>query len=242
MKSSEISDYQNDQSIPSTKSESKTIILPEQSPGLVKQSSGLVIKRALDIVGSLFGLVALSPLFLLITIFVKLESKGPAIFKQTRVGKGCRPFTFYKYRSMNENSDPNPHQKYISELIGGERAQDEVYKLTDDNRVTKVGRILRKTSLDELPQLFNVLKGDMSLVGPRPALPYEVKMYKDWYKDRLSVTPGMSGLWQVSGRSQKNFDEMVKLDLAYINKWSLWLDIKILLKTFLVVFSRQGAW
>jgi len=235
MKSSEISDYQNDQSIPSTKSESKTIILPEQSPGLV-------IKRALDIVGSLFGLVALSPLFLLITIFVKLESKGPAIFKQTRVGKGCRPFTFYKYRSMNENSDPNPHQKYISELIGGERAQDEVYKLTDDNRVTKVGRILRKTSLDELPQLFNVLKGDMSLVGPRPALPYEVKMYKDWYKDRLSVTPGMSGLWQVSGRSQKNFDEMVKLDLAYINKWSLWLDIKILLKTFLVVFSRQGAW
>ena len=242
MKSSEISDYQNDQSIPSTKSESKTIILPEQSPGLVKQSPGLVIKRALDIVGSLFGLVALSPLFLLITIFVKLESKGPAIFKQTRVGKGCRPFTFYKYRSMNENSDPNPHQKYISELIGGERAQDEVYKLTDDNRVTKVGRILRKTSLDELPQLFNVLKGDMSLVGPRPALPYEVKMYKDWYKDRLSVTPGMSGLWQVSGRSQKNFDEMVKLDLAYINKWSLWLDIKILLKTFLVVFSRQGAW
>jgi len=242
MKSSEISDYQNDQSIPSTKSESKTIILPEQSPGLVKQSSGLVIKRALDIVGSLFGLVALSPLFLLITIFVKLESKGPAIFKQTRVGKGCRPFTFYKYRSMNENSDPNPHQKYISELIGGERAQDEVYKLTDDNRVTKVGRILRKTSLDELPQLFNVLKGDMSLVGPRPALPYEVKMYKDWYKDRLSVTPGMTGLWQVSGRSQKNFDEMVKLDLAYINKWSLWLDIKILLKTFLVVFSRQGAW
>ena len=226
----------------SAKSESKTIILPEQSPGLVKQSSGLVIKRALDIVGSLFGLVALSPLFLLITIFVKLESKGPAIFKQTRVGKGCRPFTFYKYRSMNENSDPNPHQKYISELIGGERAQDEVYKLTDDNRVTKVGRILRKTSLDELPQLFNVLKGDMSLVGPRPALPYEVKMYKDWYKDRLSVTPGMSGLWQVSGRSQKNFDEMVKLDLAYINKWSLWLDIKILLKTFLVVFSRQGAW
>ena len=242
MKSSEISDYQNDQSIPSTKSESKTIILPEQSPGLVKQSTGLVIKRALDIFGSLFGLVVLSPLFLLITIFVKLESKGPAIFKQTRVGKGCRPFTFYKYRSMNENSDPNPHQKYISELIGGERAQDEVYKLTDDNRVTKVGRILRKTSLDELPQLFNVLKGDMSLVGPRPALPYEVKMYKDWYKDRLSVTPGMSGLWQVSGRSQKNFDEMVKLDLAYINKWSLWLDIKILLKTFLVVFSRQGAW
>ena len=242
MKSSEISDYQNDQSIPSTKSESKAIILPEHSPGLVKRSSGLVIKRALDIVGSLFGLVVLSPLFLLITIFVKLESKGPAIFKQTRVGKGCRPFTFYKYRSMNENSDPNPHQKYISELIGGERAQDEVYKLTDDNRVTKVGRILRKTSLDELPQLFNVLKGDMSLVGPRPALPYEVKMYKDWYKDRLSVTPGMTGLWQVSGRSQKNFDEMVKLDLAYINKWSLWLDIKILLKTFLVVFSRQGAW
>ena len=242
MKSSELPDYQNDQPMSSAKSESKTIILPEQSPGLVKQSSGLVIKRALDIVGSLFGLVALSPLFLLITIFVKLESKGPAIFKQTRVGKGCRPFTFYKYRSMNENSDPNPHQKYISELIGGERAQDEVYKLTDDNRVTKVGRILRKTSLDELPQLFNVLKGDMSLVGPRPALPYEVKMYKDWYKDRLSVTPGMSGLWQVSGRSQKNFDEMVKLDLAYINKWSLWLDIKILLKTFLVVFSRQGAW
>jgi len=242
MKSSEISDYQNDQSIPSAKSESKTIILPEQSPGLVKRSSGLVIKRALDIVGSLFGLVALSPLFLLITIFVKLESKGPAIFKQTRVGKGCRPFTFYKYRSMNENSDPNPHQNYISELIGGERAQDEVYKLTDDNRVTKVGRILRKTSLDELPQLFNVLKGDMSLVGPRPALPYEVKMYKDWYKHRLSVTPGMTGLWQVSGRSQKNFDEMVKLDLAYIDKWSLWFDIKILLKTFLVVFSRQGAW
>src|SRR3972149_2886283 len=242
MKSSEISDYQNDQPMSSAKSESKTIILPEQSPGLVKRSSGLVIKRALDIVGSLFGLVVLSPLFLLITIFVKLESKGPAIFKQTRVGKGCRPFTFYKYRSMNENSDPNPHQKYISELIGGERAQDEVYKLTDDNRVTKVGRILRKTSLDELPQLFNVLKGDMSLVGPRPALPYEVKMYKDWYKDRLSVTPGMSGLWQVSGRSQKNFDEMVKLDLAYINKCSLWLDIKILLKTFLVVFSRQGAW
>jgi len=213
------------------------------------QSFALAMKRAIDIVGSLVGLIILSPLFLLIVIFIKLDSSGPVIFKQTRVGRGGRTFTFYKFRSMYQNNDNSIHQKYIGDLIrGAARATaksvgaKKVFKMDKDPRITRVGRILRRTSLDELPQLFNVLKGDMSLVGPRPGLPYEVKMYKNWYSRRLTTIPGITGLWQVSGRSERTFDEMVALDLEYIDNWSLWLDIKILFKTIFVVLKREGAW
>lgn len=214
-----------------------------------RQTFALLLKRVIDIIGSLVGLIFLSPIFLLIAILIKLDSSGPVIFKQTRVGLGGRTFTFYKFRSMYENNDSSVHRKYIGDLIRGTAratartvGAKKVFKMDKDPRITRVGRVLRRTSLDELPQLFNVLKGDMSLVGPRPGLLYEVKMYKDWYTRRLMTLPGITGLWQVSGRSQRTFDEMVALDLKYIYNWSLWLDIKILLKTIFVVLSRQGAW
>lgn len=214
-----------------------------------RQTFALLLKRTIDMIGSSVGLIFLSPIFLLIAILVKLDSSGPVIFKQTRVGLGGRTFTFCKFRSMYENNDSSVHRKYIVDLIRGTAratvrtvGAKKVFKMDKDPRITRAGRVLRRTSLDELPQLFNVLKGDMSLVGPRPGLLYEVKMYKDWYTRRLTTIPGITGLWQVSGRSQRTFDEMVALDLAYIDNWSLWLDIKILLKTIFVVLSKQGAW
>lgn len=197
------------------------------------------IKRAMDIVFGLLMLLACLPWFLIIVAAIKATSKGPAFFRQKRVGQNGRLFTFLKFRSMYVNNDPSAHREYTAQLIAGKAKKvavdgqpDGVYKLAHDKRITPLGRFLRKTSLDELPQLLNVLRGDMSLVGPRPPLPYELAAYKTWHRGRLlQVKPGITGLWQVTGRSRVTFDEMVRLDIQYATNWSPWLDLKILLQT-----------
>lgn len=210
---------------------------------------GYLLKRLLDIVGSLIGILLFSPIMLITMIAIKSTSPGPVIFKQIRLGRRGVPFVFYKFRSMFINTDDRIHREYVAHLIKGhleeinQGDQDKpLYKIKSDPRVTRVGQIIRKTSIDELPQLFNVLKGDMSLVGPRPPLPYEVEKYQSWHLRRvLDAKPGITGLWQVTGRSQTSFDDMVRLDLQYIRNWSLWLDFKILLKTVKVVLKLAGA-
>ena len=207
------------------------------------------IKRTMDIVGSTMALILLSPLFILISALIKLSSKGPILFKQKRVGQYGRRFTFLKFRSMHFMSDSRIHEDYIKGFIAGSGGQPEsdkslsaLYKLRDDPRVTSVGKVLRKTSLDELPQFINVLKGHMSLVGPRPPIPYEFEAYDRWHTSRLlEAKPGITGLWQVNGRSKTKFDDMVRLDLRYARNCSLWLDLKILLKTPRAVLSGEGA-
>lgn len=207
-------------------------------------------KRLIDVAGSGLTLMALGPLFALIACAVKLTSKGPVFFRQVRVGRGGRRFECLKFRSMHVSCDPAIHKDYVRRLISGSRRPDPtlansdgLYKIKNDPRVTWVGRILRKTSLDELPQFWNVLKGEMSLVGPRPAIPYEIECYDIWHRRRvLGVKPGITGLWQVSGRSRTTFDEMVRLDLKYARTWSVWLDLRILLKTPRAVFSGEGAY
>jgi lipopolysaccharide/colanic/teichoic acid biosynthesis glycosyltransferase len=208
-----------------------------------------MVKRTIDIVGSIFLLLLFSPLFLVIAALVKASSKGPVLFRQTRLGQYGHAFTFLKFRSMYVNSDPGIHRDYVTALIAGQdvrRAscgQQQVFKIVDDPRITRVGRILRKSSLDELPQFLNVLKGEMSLIGPRPPVPYEFERYEVWHRRRvMEVKPGISGLWQVSGRSKTTFDEMVRLDLQYARTWSIWLDLKILLQTPAAVISGDGAY
>jgi lipopolysaccharide/colanic/teichoic acid biosynthesis glycosyltransferase len=207
----------------------------------------LGIKRVMDIIGSLLALIICAPLLVTIALAIKVSSKGPVFFKQKRVGHYGKVFTFLKFRSMHINNDPSVHREYVANLIAGRAVRlpsngdgDGVYKLTNDKRITRVGKLLRRSSLDELPQLLNVLKGDMSLVGPRPAIPYEVASYQTWHRRRiLEVKPGITGLWQVNGRNRIKFDEMVRLDLQYAKGWSPWLDIKILLRTPRAVF--RGA-
>jgi lipopolysaccharide/colanic/teichoic acid biosynthesis glycosyltransferase len=219
------------------------------SPGKRKRSL-LIVKRMIDIAGSALALILCSPLFLAIAVAIKLSSKGPLLFKQLRVGQYGQCFTFLKFRSMYVNNDDFVHQKFVTELISkaarGEfsgKDRDGVYKLTDDKRITRVGTFLRRTSLDELPQLLNVLKGEMSLVGPRPAIPYELAAYQTWHRRRvLETKPGITGVWQVTGRSRVKFDEMVRMDLRYAMSWSPWLDLKILLRTPLAVIRGSGAY
>jgi len=203
-----------------------------------KRRTALVIKRLMDIVGSAIALVLLAPVFLLVALLVKLSSKGPVLFKQERLGQFGKPFTFLKFRSMYENNDPHIHREFMKRVINGNHDGEEdsqaqkYYKMTNDPRITRVGRLLRKTSLDELPQFFNVLRGEMSLVGPRPPLAYECQEYDIWHRRRVfEVKPGLTGLWQVNGRSRIRFDDMVRLDLQYVRTWSLWLDVLILIKT-----------
>lgn len=206
----------------------------------------LGMKRVMDVAGSVLALILFSPLYALIALAIKLNSKGPIFFRQERVGQKGHLFPCLKFRTMRVDSDPKIHQEYVSKLIRGEvadQSDDGVYKITDDPRVTTVGRFLRKTSLDELPQFINVLKGEMSLVGPRPPIPYELEAYDVWHCRRfLEAKPGITGLWQVRGRSRTTFDEMVRLDLRYAQTWSLWLDVKILLETPRAVFSGKGAY
>lgn len=196
-------------------------------------------KRVLDIIGSITLILVLSPVLVVISLLVKLTSPGPVIYQQARVGKGGRTFSFYKFRSMYRDAD-----KRLTELL--EHGQNEkdgpIFKMKNDPRVTPVGRFLRKFSLDELPQLFNVLKGDMSLVGPRPPLPREVEKYDDKAMRRLSVVPGITCLWQICGRSDTTFDEWVALDELYVEHMSFWLDLKILLKTPTAVLRGDGAY
>ena len=207
------------------------------------------MKRLMDIVGSLLALLLFSPAILAVAAAVKFTSEGPVLFRQQRIGQWGETFTFLKFRSMQVVQKENPHKEYIEKLIrenasangGGENVQ--VFKLTDDPRVTPVGRFLRKTSLDELPQFINVLRGEMSLVGPRPPVPYEFEIYDIWHRMRmLSVKPGITGLWQVYGRSSTNFDEMVRLDLKYVSDWTIWQDIKIILRTPWAVIAGKGAY
>lgn len=204
-------------------------------------------KRGLDILGSLTLLVILSPVMLLIAALVKATSRGPVFFRQVRIGQRAQPFTMLKFRSMRTNAGHGIHQDYVTWFIKSSGkpqagADGGVFKITNDPRITPVGRILRNTSLDEFPQFLNVLMGQMSLVGPRPPLPYEVEQYKSWHCRRvLEAKPGITGLWQVTGRSRTTFDEMVRLDLRYARSCSLWMDIKILLATPKAVISGKGA-
>lgn len=210
----------------------------------------LRLKRIIDIVGSLAGIILSTPLMLAIAAVVKLTSPGPVLFRQERLGYLGKPFTFLKFRTMRKDCDASLHRDYVTKLIKGENETinentegQSLYKIIDDPRVTLFGKFLRKTSLDELPQFFNVLKGEISLVGPRPPIPYECDHYKRWHFRRvLEVKPGITGLWQVSGRSITTFDEMVRLDLTYVRTWSIWLDLKIILRTFWSMISTKGGY
>jgi lipopolysaccharide/colanic/teichoic acid biosynthesis glycosyltransferase len=216
---------------------------PTLYPDLVKRDESrkffAVVKRVMDILGSLVALLLLSPLFLVLSAAIKLTSRGPVFFTQQRVGQYGVPFTFLKFRSMYINNDASQHKEYVRNLIAGAAERklsavngDAVYKLVDDPRITGVGAFLRRTSLDELPQFLNVLAGQMSLVGPRPPIAYEVEAYDLWHRRRLlEAKPGITGLWQVNGRNRVEFDEMVRLDLTYAQTWSPWLDLQILWRT-----------
>ena len=209
----------------------------------------LLMKRIIDLIGSIVAIVLFSALMLIIALSVKFSSPGPIFFKQKRVGYKGKCFTFIKFRSMYNNNNQMIHRDYVSKLIKGEKDRvnegtndNPFYKLKDDPRITPLGQFLRKTSLDELPQFFNVLKGEMSLVGPRPPIPYEVNKYQNWHFRRIiEVKPGITGLWQVSGRSRTTFDDMVRLDIEYAENWSLMMDIKILFKTFWTIFTSKGV-
>jgi lipopolysaccharide/colanic/teichoic acid biosynthesis glycosyltransferase len=203
---------------------------------------GLVVKRLLDIVLASVALILVTPVVLLVLIAVKLESPGPVFFKQERVGRGHRLFWLYKIRSMRADAESCGHQALTGILP--EDADDPhnfKYKLAGDSRVTKVGRFIRKRSIDELPQLWNVLKGDMSLVGPRPALPHEVALYDDLAHQRLAVEPGITGLWQISGRCNVTFHEMIEMDIAYAQEWTPLRDLAILARTPIVALTGKGA-
>ncbi len=195
------------------------------------------VKRAIDIAGALAGIVLLLPLWTLIVILIELDSPGSVFYRQERLGKDGRPFRIFKFRSMVIGAD-----EMLPELAEFNEMDGPIFKIKKDPRITRVGRILRKFSLDEFPQLINVLKGDMSLVGPRPPIPDEVGKYERWQMKRLTVPQGVTGLWQVSGRNLLTFDEMVRLDIYYIENWSLWLDLKLLLKTIPVVVLMHGAY
>jgi lipopolysaccharide/colanic/teichoic acid biosynthesis glycosyltransferase len=236
----------------------KTLLFPTTHS--LSRSFYYFSKRAIDIVADFIALVVFSPLMVLIAILVRMDSPGPALFVQKRI-YGKRVFVngkvvwkhdlfpCYKFRSMVQEADPAVHREYIKALIENSNPdkpnahfeQEGIKKLTADTRVTRLGHILRRSSLDELPQFWNVLVGNMSLVGPRPAIPYELDMYKPWYHRRLDAKPGLTGLWQVSGRSTLGFDEMMKLDVQYVEKQSFKMDLMIILKSPLVILSRQGA-
>jgi len=207
------------------------------------------LKRGVDILGALVGLIVLSPVFAVTAIAIKLTSPGPVIFRQTRLGMDGVPFEFFKFRSMHHGVDDRIHREYISKLIlrkheehDQSRSSKAKYKMVADNRITPVGRVIRRWSIDELPQLVNVLRGEMSLVGPRPPLLYEVEMYNEWHLSRLCVAkPGLTGVWQVEGRSATTFDDMIRLDLRYARECSLFCDLKIILKTVPAVIRGKGA-
>ena len=206
----------------------------------VKPRSGIIylfFKRTMDILGASIGLILLSPLFFLVAIAIKVEDpKGKIFFSQSRCGKDNKPFPMYKFRSMVSNAE-----ELLEELMEQNEMDGPVFKIKEDPRITKVGKFIRKTSIDELPQLFNILMGDMSIVGPRPAIPHEVAEYNDYQKQRLLVKPGLTCIWQVSGRNSIGFDEWVDMDLEYIEKRNLWMDVKLIFKTVGVLFGDDNA-
>ena len=203
------------------------------------------LKRCIDIVGSLIALFLLSPIFAVIAILVKLSTKGPVFYCKMRVGHNGKEFPFYKFRTMYVNNDPSIHREYVTKLISGSAHADAnggIFKLKNDPRVTRIGKFLRRTSMDELPQFFNVLLNHMSLVGPRPPLPYEYEKYSTWHKRRVrELKPGITGLWQVEARSLTTFDEMARIDIRYAKARNFWLDLKIMVRTPAAMFSGRGA-
>jgi len=209
-------------------------------------SGARILKRTFDIAVSALAFMLLLPLWLLLALLIKLDSKGPVFYTQERVGMDGRLFLLYKFRTMIADADPELHREYQRAFIAGRaeanlgNSQKPTYKLLADPRITRIGKLLRRTSLDEVPQLLNVLMGDMSIVGPRPPIPYEVEAYELWHRKRLDMKPGLTGLWQVSGRNRLPFEEMVRLDLFYIENWSLLLDLKIILRTGFVMIGREG--
>lgn len=217
----------------------KEYLLVENSDIIKNTSSNyLFSKRIIDVVGSVFGLLLLSIVFIAVAILIKIEDpKGPIFFTQKRIGLNGKEFKMYKFRSMVSDAEEK-----LKELLKYNEVTGAMFKMKDDPRITKIGKFIRKTSIDELPQLFNVLKGEMSLVGPRPPLPREVELYTNYDKQRLLVTPGCTGLWQVSGRNSLGFDEMVELDLQYIEKRTFLFDLKIIIKTVLVLFGSKDAY
>lgn len=193
-------------------------------------------KRSIDVICSIIGLISLSPIFLIVSILIRLESKGEIIFKQKRVGLNGEEFEIYKFRSMVVNAEE------LKEKLAEENEMSgPMFKMKDDPRITKVGKFIRKTSIDELPQLINVVKGEMSLVGPRPSLPKEVAEFEEWMNERLLVKPGLTCYWQVSGRNNIDFEDWMKLDIKYVRERNFWLDIKLILKTILVLFGDENA-
>ena len=228
---------------------SNPTLYPDLSVRDKRRKPLLIMKRATDIVGSALLLAFSAPVWLVVAVAIKLSSNGPVLFRQQRVGQYGRNFTFLKFRSMYVNNDNSVHKEFVTKLIVGEgndpahSGNDGVFKLTNDTRITPIGKFLRRSSLDELPQFINVLKGDMSLVGPRPPLSYELAAYQTWHRRRLlEVKPGLTGLWQVTGRSRVGFDEMVRLDLRYATSWTPLLDLKILLMTPVAVIKGSGAY
>jgi exopolysaccharide biosynthesis polyprenyl glycosylphosphotransferase len=208
----------------------------------------LILKRMVDLVGASIMLLLAAPVMLATALLIKLDSKGPVFFRQERIGTGGRPFRVWKFRTMQTGASDAAHRELVTRMLVGEEIGTAhlgadgtpVYKLVNDSRVTGIGRVLRRTSIDELPQLFNVLKGDMSLVGPRPPVSYEFEAYDHWQYDRLQVRPGITGLWQVSGRNLLTYRQMCELDVQYVRDWSLYLDFKILFKTIPVVLFNSG--
>lgn len=205
-----------------------------------RQKKGNIIysffKRIIDIIGSFLGLIVLTPMLIIVGVLIRIESRGPIIFKQKRVGKNGKEFNMYKFRSMIVNAEEIKERlKKRNEMSG------PMFKIKDDPRITKVGKFIRKTSIDELPQLINVLKGEMSLVGPRPSLPNEVKEFEAWMLKRLEVKPGLTCYWQVMGRNNIDFEDWMKLDVKYVKERSFWLDIKLIFKTFFVLFGDENA-
>ena len=223
-------------------------LYPEIQKREESKKVSLAVKRCIDIVGSSLALICGSPIFGAIALAIKATSKGPVLFRQERLGHYGRPFVVLKFRSMRTNCDAQIHEKYVHQFIAG-RVEDSsnenkkpVFKIQEDPRITSIGKFLRKTSLDELPQFWNVLCGEMSLVGPRPPIAYEYKAYEVWHRRRvLEIKPGITGLWQVEGRSRTRFDDMVRLDLKYARAWSVWLDLKILAQTPAAVIQGEGA-
>lgn len=223
-------------------------LYPDLSRKEESRKLALGVKRSMDIVGSATALLLLSPVFGAVALAIKLTSRGPVLFKQERLGQYGKKFTVLKFRSMRSDCDAKIHEEYVSQFIAGEveggtpNGEKPVFKIQEDPRVTPIGRFLRRTSLDEFPQFWNVLIGNMSLVGPRPPVPYEYKAYDLWHRRRvLEIKPGITGLWQVEGRSRTRFDEMVRLDLKYARAWSIWLDVRILLQTPGAVLTGEGA-
>jgi exopolysaccharide biosynthesis polyprenyl glycosylphosphotransferase len=243
--------YPEDWQLESSERPNNAALYPDLASRDRSRRAAIVVKRMMDIVGSLVAFVLFAPVFLAIAIAIKLTSRGPIFFRQERIGQYGKPFVLLKFRSMHINNDASVHKQWFENFYSGKAQRHPTngsngngsFKLPNDPRVTRMGRLLRRTSMDELPQFFNVLKGEMSLVGPRPPIPYEVDAYQAWHRGRiLQAKPGITGLWQVSGRSRVAFDDMVRLDLTYARNWSIWLDIRILVKTPAAVFFGEGAY